>query len=108
MQRILGQQVSWLAARAITHRFIRLFFPEISEKYTPNQPVTVFPTPAQVIEMPFASLRSAGLSGRKAEYILDLSARFADGRLSAEKLVQMSGAFNRFLKSVHRYNEICR
>ena len=31
-------------------------------------------------------LRTAGLSQRKAEYVQDLAARFADGRLSASKL----------------------
>lgn len=29
---ILGQQVSWLAAKAITYRFCRLFFPDLPEK----------------------------------------------------------------------------
>jgi hypothetical protein len=27
-----GQQISWLAARSITHRFIRLFDPSLPEK----------------------------------------------------------------------------
>ncbi|EEB99086.1 hypothetical protein MPER_01296, partial [Moniliophthora perniciosa FA553] len=35
-------------------------------------------------------LRAAGLSGRKAEYVQDLAARFADGRLSTEKLLAAS------------------
>lgn len=84
---ILGQQVSWLAARAIGHRFIRLYFPNLPEKHIPGQPVEDFPTPIQVFETDVTTLRSAGLSQRKAEYLLDLSARFADGRLTAEKLV---------------------
>lgn len=87
---ILGQQVSWLAAKAITYRFIRLFFPNLPEKQPADGPPPPFPTPAQVIEMPYAQLRTAGLSGRKAEYLLDVAARFADGRLSAEKLMVMS------------------
>lgn len=37
--------------------------------------------------MDITTLRSAGLSGRKAEYVLDLASRFADGRLSTEKLL---------------------
>ena len=87
---ILGQQVSWLAARAITHRFIRIWYPDLPEKYTPGYPVDGFPTPIQVFEESIPTLRSAGLSQRKAEYIQDLSARFADGRLTAEKLISMS------------------
>jgi hypothetical protein len=35
-------------------------------------------------------LRTAGLSGRKVEYVLDLSARFVDGRLKAEDMVHDS------------------
>lgn len=37
-----------------------------------------------------ATLREAGLSQRKAEYVQDLATRFADGRLSAKKLLSMS------------------
>ena len=33
-------------------------------------------------------LRTAGLSGRKAEYVQDLAARFEDGRLSGHKLFE--------------------
>ena len=29
---ILGQQISWLAARSITHKFVRLFDPSLPEK----------------------------------------------------------------------------
>jgi DNA-3-methyladenine glycosylase II len=35
-------------------------------------------------------LRTAGLSGRKVEYVLDLSARFVDGRLNASDMVHDS------------------
>ncbi|KAG0142941.1 hypothetical protein CROQUDRAFT_661897 [Cronartium quercuum f. sp. fusiforme G11] len=88
---ILGQQVSWLAARSITHKFIRLFFPELPEKadaiITTPKP---FPSPAQVSACSIDRLRSAGASQRKAEYLLDLSARFVDGRLSSEKLLEMN------------------
>jgi len=35
-----------------------------------------------------ATLRTAGLSARKADYVQDLSARFADGRLSTQKLLE--------------------
>lgn len=51
---------------------------------------TSFPTPSQVSSCPIETLRSAGLSQRKAEYIKDLSTRFVDGRLSSEKLIEMT------------------
>ena len=44
------------------------------------------PTPAGVLSTPYADLRGAGLSERKASYIIDLATHFADGRLSDEML----------------------
>jgi DNA-3-methyladenine glycosylase II len=66
-----------------------------------------FPSPQQVVGTDIATLRTAGLSARKAEYgkdpllpcffsrtssaewsaVQDLAAHFADGRLSTEKLL---------------------
>jgi DNA-3-methyladenine glycosylase II len=83
-------QVSWLAARAIRYRFIRLFFPSLPEKHSDHSGDLPFPRPEQVAQSSVVELRSAGLSGSKATYILDLAARFADGRLSSERLVKMT------------------
>ncbi|KZT10642.1 DNA glycosylase [Laetiporus sulphureus 93-53] len=86
---IMGQQISWMAARSITHRFIRLFDPSLPEKPQDHSHATAFfPTAHQVASMDVATLRTAGLSGRKAEYVLDLASRFADGRLSTAKLLE--------------------
>ncbi|KAJ6475362.1 DNA glycosylase [Mycena vitilis] len=88
---ILGQQISVMAARSIKHRFIRLYDPSIPEKhsnYSESDATPFFPTPQQVVETDIPTLRSAGLSARKAEYITDLAARFADGRLSTTKLIE--------------------
>ncbi|KAI5889661.1 DNA glycosylase [Schizophyllum commune H4-8] len=89
---ILGQQISWLAARSINHRFRRLYDPTLPEKPTQHSdsrdPEASFPTPAQVANTAIPTLRSAGLSQRKAEYIQDLARRFADGSLSTDKLLQ--------------------
>lgn len=87
---ILGQQISWLAARSITHRFIRLYHPSIPEK--PDHQMMksylhLFPTPQDIVDTDIATLRTAGLSARKAEYVKDLASRFVDGRLSTEKLL---------------------
>ncbi|KAF9268857.1 DNA glycosylase [Marasmius fiardii PR-910] len=88
---ILGQQISWLAARSINHKFIRMFNPDIPENYADyadaKSPTSFFPTPRQVAEFDLATLRTAGLSQRKAEYVHDLATRFADGRLSTRKLL---------------------
>jgi DNA-3-methyladenine glycosylase II len=97
---ILSQQVSNAAARSIIRKFILLFGEADGEG---NPPEDFFPTPQMVLEKPVEVLRTAGLSGRKCEYVLDLSARFVDGRLNAhdmlhdsdetiiEKLVQVHG-----------------
>ncbi|KAF8210270.1 DNA glycosylase [Mycena galopus ATCC 62051] len=86
---ILGQQISWMAARSIKHKFIRLYDPSIPEKhsdYTPSDSEAFFPTPQQVAETDIPTLRAAGLSARKV--ITDLAARFSDGRLSTKKLIE--------------------
>lgn len=95
---IIGQQVSWLAARSIQHKFVRLFYPHLPEKRdapTTTAPIpstSPFPTPSMVLALGggganrTAMLRGAGLSGRKVEYILDLAERFSDGRLCANRL----------------------
>ncbi|THH07981.1 hypothetical protein EW145_g3020 [Phellinidium pouzarii] len=87
---ILGQQISWLAARSIAHRFIRLFDPSLPEKplESGSSSNMFFPSAQQVSSMDIATLRTAGLSGRKAEYVQDLATRFADGRLSNDKILQ--------------------
>ncbi|KAI0821636.1 DNA glycosylase [Trametes gibbosa] len=84
---ILGQQISWKAAASITHKFVRLFDPSIPESLAESDS-TFFPSAHQVITKDITTLRSAGLSGRKAEYVLDLAMRFADGRLSTRKLLE--------------------
>ncbi|XP_006461078.1 hypothetical protein AGABI2DRAFT_150872 [Agaricus bisporus var. bisporus H97] len=81
-----GQQISWLAARSIIHKFKRLYDPTLPEK-PGDDPINSFPTPSQVAATDISVLRSAGLSTRKAEYIQDLAKRFADGRLSTKKIL---------------------
>ncbi|KAF8609027.1 DNA glycosylase [Ceratobasidium sp. AG-I] len=88
---ILGQQISWLAARSIKHKFLRLFDPSLPEKVPVSGEDSLkykFPSPGRLAGVDAAILKSAGLSTRKAEYILDVAARFADGRLSTEKLAK--------------------
>ncbi|TFL04734.1 DNA glycosylase [Pterulicium gracile] len=92
VESILGQQISWLAARSIKHKFIRLFDPSLPEKATDyverKSAAGSFPTAQQVAKLDLVTLKSAGLSTRKAEYIQDLALRFSDGRLSTEKIME--------------------
>ncbi|SCV73358.1 BQ2448_7284 [Microbotryum intermedium] len=99
---IIGQQVSWLAARSILHKFQRVFYPDLPERLERpqagldteeefRQRTSPFPTPQQLVDLPnrTEALRGAGLSGRKVEYVVELSQRFVDGRLNAKELWSM-------------------
>lgn len=84
---IIAQQVSGAAASSIKKKFVGLF--EASEKHNYAGPPD-FPTPAMVAAMTIPTLRTAGLSQRKAEYIQGLAEQFATGKLSAEMLATAS------------------
>ncbi|MSQ13142.1 MAG: DNA-3-methyladenine glycosylase 2 family protein [Dehalococcoidia bacterium] len=71
---IFYQQLAGPAAAAILRRFLALYGDG------------AFPAPQQVLETSDEQLRSAGLSRQKLGYLRDLSAKFADGTLSNEKL----------------------
>lgn len=110
---IIGQQVSGAAAKSIKKKFIGLFCSGGNDKDNDievnnnvngnedekNKPETAemrydrddnFPTPAQVAKCDIATLRTAGLSQRKAEYIQGLAEKFASGELGARMLLQAS------------------
>lgn len=86
---IIGQQVSGAAAKAIKNRFVALFSPSDNTE-DEERLVHAFPTPSQVVKMDIATLRTAGLSQRKAEYIKGLAEKFASKELSAELLLRAS------------------
>ena len=71
---IVGQQISVKAADAIWKRFVTA---------AGVAPGRAFPllSPASVAAIELAALRVCGLSQRKAEYLSDLAAHFASGRL---------------------------
>ncbi|CAN9278526.1 unnamed protein product [Alternaria alternata] len=72
--------VSGQAAASIRAKFTALF-PETHPS---------FPSPAQVLTKDIPTLRTAGLSQRKAEYIYGIAEKFSSGELSAEMLVSAS------------------
>jgi DNA-3-methyladenine glycosylase II len=76
---VISQQVSGAAAKAIKTRFVALFSGELAERKELN-----FPTPAMVLRVDQATLRTAGLSQRKAEYLHSLASAFENGDVSAE------------------------
>jgi DNA-3-methyladenine glycosylase II len=76
---VISQQVSGAAAKAIKSRFVELFSAELAERKELN-----FPTPAMVLRVDQPTLRTVGLSQRKAEYLHSLAEAFEKGDLSAE------------------------
>jgi len=73
---IVGQQLSVKAAATIRGRFAAL-----SGK--------TYPTPEQVLDFEFDTLRGVGLSRAKVAYIKDLAQHVVDGRLDIEHLSEL-------------------
>ena len=75
---IVGQQISVKAAQSVWERFVAT---------VGGQTTLIKPANVQAVAVP--QLREAGLSARKAEYLLDLSGHFADGRVHVARWQQM-------------------
>ena len=67
---IVGQQISVKAAQSVWDRFVAV-----------AGGGCLHLVPASVLAVEVPQLRAAGLSARKAEYLLDLSRHFADGQV---------------------------
>ncbi|GAQ37356.1 DNA-3-methyladenine glycosylase [Aspergillus niger] len=90
---IIGQQVSGAAAKSIKDKFVALFNTNTNDKKDEvggTIRTSFFPTPEDIIKKDITTLRTAGLSQRKAEYIHGLSEKFANGELSARMLLNAS------------------
>ena len=74
---IVGQQLSTKAAFTIHGRILELFGGEN-------------PSPQALLDVDEADLRSAGLSGRKVEYLRDLARHVLDGSLEVDRLDDLS------------------
>ncbi len=75
---IVGQQISVKAAQSVWERFVAL----VGE---PSGPVS----PESVVALPVETLRTAGLSARKSEYLLDLARHFGDGSVHVAQWREM-------------------
>ncbi|KAL2812825.1 DNA glycosylase [Aspergillus granulosus] len=94
---IIGQQVSGAAARSIKEKFVALLYGLNHADGNGSNGTAVggrdedyFPTPEEIGRCDIATLRTAGLSQRKAEYIQGLAEKFASGELSARMLLDAS------------------
>ena len=77
--------MSGAAAKSIRNKFLALFGVDGGEGSHVK-----FPTPDMVAKCDLPTLRTAGLSQRKAEYIQGLAEKFANGELSAQMLARAS------------------
>jgi len=81
---VIGQQVTLHFAHMIKSRLIEMIdrsFELDGERYY------LFPTPEDIAGLDYRSLRSIQLSGRKAEYLLDLSRLVASGKIELENVM---------------------
>jgi DNA-3-methyladenine glycosylase II len=89
---IISQQVSGAAAKSIKARFVALFHTNTASPAAEVAVVDItatasaFPRPADVASTPLETLRTAGLSQRKAEYLQGLAEKFVSGDLTAQML----------------------
>jgi DNA-3-methyladenine glycosylase II len=74
---IVGQQLSTRAAASIWNKLLAIFGGEM-------------PTPEQLLRRRRETLRKAGLSNAKVEFLRDLAARIKDGRLDLARLKDLS------------------
>ena len=74
MRSIIFQQISGKAARAIFKRFLAIF------------PDSDFPDPQKLSQADIFELRQAGLSQRKAEYVIGIGAAFLDPDFLGENI----------------------
>ena len=72
--------MSGAAAKSIKAKFVALFNED------DDASTHTFPTPSQVCTKSIETLRTAGLSQRKAEYVLGLAEKFNSGELTTEML----------------------
>ncbi|CAN5403302.1 hypothetical protein BH09PSE5_BH09PSE5_02280 [soil metagenome] len=81
---IVGQQISIASAQAVWERFAALTSPVPATKASPLKII-----PAQVLALEAATLRGAGLSLRKVDYLLDLAQHFESGEVHVGSWQQM-------------------
>lgn len=82
--------MSGAAAKSIRNKFLTLFDLGRETDDSSETGRSRFPTPQQVAACDLPTLRTAGLSQRKAEYIQGLAEKFANGELSAQMLARAS------------------
>ncbi|MED3730701.1 DNA-3-methyladenine glycosylase [Geobacillus stearothermophilus] len=79
---LIHQQLHLKVGYRLTERFVKTFGTEVDG-------VWFYPRPEEVAARSYEDVRALQLSGRKAEYIVDVSRLIADGKLRLDELKQM-------------------
>lgn len=80
---IIEQQISLVAAHSMQNRLIMAFGDRLE---LDGETYYAFPTPEKLASVSVDKIKSCGLSGKKAEYIKDISIMVAAGTLDLDKL----------------------
>ncbi len=89
MDSIVEQQISLTVATAMERRMIKKFGETLKIQ---GDVYFAYPAPKALAAADIGELRGCGLSGRKAEYVKDISAAVATGKLDLEKFRSYSSA----------------
>ncbi len=79
---IIEQQISLAAAHSMQGRLIRAFGDRLE---LDGRKFHAFPTPEKLASVRLDRIRACGLSGKKSEYVKDISVLVAGGRLDLER-----------------------
>ncbi|MCG3084261.1 DNA-3-methyladenine glycosylase [Anoxybacillus sp. LAT_35] len=77
---IIHQQLHMKVAYKMTERFVKTFGQEIDG-------VWFYPRPEQIARLSYDELKALQFSGKKAEYMIDISRLIVEGKLDLERLV---------------------
>ena len=95
---ITEQQISLVAAHSMQRKLIRAFGENL---ILDGETYYAFPTPEKLAGASLSGLRACGLSGRKSEYIKDISTLVAGDKLDLEK-------FKEYESNGEIIDELCR
>ncbi|WP_281272377.1 DNA-3-methyladenine glycosylase family protein [Paenibacillus sambharensis] len=84
---IIGQQINLTYAHTLKRRIVEQYGRSAAAG---GELYWAFPTPETIAALSVPELKELGISGRKAEYLIDTARMLAEGRLS-KKLLQEAG-----------------
>ncbi|WHX98244.1 DNA-3-methyladenine glycosylase [Neobacillus sp. DY30] len=83
---ILGQQINLSFAYTLKRRMVEKFGRSVLHN---GATYWVFPSPAEIAELPVEELENLRMTKKKSEYIIGVAQQIVDGKLSKEMLQQM-------------------